>query len=1088
MAEALLIDIFISVAVSAVMNLLFRQEPDRQSPTYSDQLATTISNTVVIPLAYGTVKVAGNMIWQKLSDDKKWCYKMICFGDGPIKDISDIRLNDLSIDGVASPFFIWNTLYSNATVAVSGNVLYLNSSGGNRTINMKDLEWDSIGSGVWSFGGGWEYSKSGLNIESGTCSNMTATACYNNPVAIKLVSSETKLNGDAGYRKYMGSGSQAIDDIVPGATQTDKAKVVGSLQHDAYLAVWAKATDQLNGDFNTTVVMQGRLVRIYTSTSTYYTAWSDNPAWCILDFLTCYNGVGLEHANIDIQSFINAAEYCDGLVSNPDGTKQKRYTLNFILDEKKSRLDWLADMMRTCSAYPTYQNGKYGMMMECAQTVSQYFNSNNTNDVEVWWSSMDEIVDVLRIKYIEPTYDWAKVMASAEAEEYLRDQPFIHEIDIYGVTNFSQASRLAWFYLNQSVTCTTWIKFKTDRRAIARSIGDIISISDYVLEYEDKKFRIMQMSEAQDDKIEVTCREYNPLIYTDTFGSVKPTVNVSTLPNPLAKPQAPMGIGLTQTYYIQADKRNVVAYITASLSYNEGEYFKQFRYWISDNNGLTWKFVKATVDSEVEISGVEIGKTYIIKACTENTNGVLSDGTLSPPIYFSGNNLAPSPVTDLKAIETVGGFSISWSPNKEPDLDFYSIYVLNNGVSTFLANVSGSSYFYSATSGNYTFTVRAVDTANNSSEGRTCQANVSIPSQVQGFDAYQNGMNIDFVWEQNIGESVSYEIRRGQTWDLGEVVARVNGGFAKLSFAPPGSHLFWIKSKSMYGVYCVNATWSNIDIAPVSNRNAIFKINPEYVWDGVKFNTDVISGGLQLRPNCIRGEYIQEVNLPFSCTARNWIDSSIIAVIADGISWGSADFSWESVRSNTPWLQGGTHAQDLALKHQIAIKTTIPSTIVESFPLDNSVVGEKGTAVTRADKVTYTYGRFKDGAIIKDNTFLRWDTVNIPSTFSMSFTFKIGTGMVGDVGYLTLKNASGKWLFVGYCQHDDMFYLSGSDGKIIKMNLDFATQDFITLGISQSASVRRILGYSLSTGNKVSEEISASSLGVFTSMSLYANI
>ncbi|MCK5176931.1 MAG: hypothetical protein KAQ92_04350, partial [Candidatus Aenigmarchaeota archaeon] len=129
------------------------------------------------------------------------------------------------------------------------------------------------------------------------------------------------------YNAYYGNGTQNIDSRIPGATQANKAEVVGGLKYDAYLAITAQASKTLpNSGFNVTCLVEGKKIRVYTNTSTYSTTYNNNPAWCILDFLTCYNGIGLSHSEIDIQSFIDAANYCNATV---DG--QARFTLNLAL-------------------------------------------------------------------------------------------------------------------------------------------------------------------------------------------------------------------------------------------------------------------------------------------------------------------------------------------------------------------------------------------------------------------------------------------------------------------------------------------------------------------------------------------------------------------------------------------------------------------------------------------------------------------------------------------------------------------------------------------------------------------------------------
>ncbi len=91
-------------------------------------------------------------------------------------------------------------------------------------------------------------------------------------------------------------------------------------------------------------------MRVYTSKTDYTEQWSDNPAWCELDFKTSVDGCGMEYSSIDMQSYLTAAKYHDILVNG-----KKRFTLNLILDEKKSRQDWVNEIFSTCRSYQTYQ-------------------------------------------------------------------------------------------------------------------------------------------------------------------------------------------------------------------------------------------------------------------------------------------------------------------------------------------------------------------------------------------------------------------------------------------------------------------------------------------------------------------------------------------------------------------------------------------------------------------------------------------------------------------------------------------------------------------------------------------------------------
>ena len=170
----------------------------KASYTYGEgALTTNVSTTDPVPIIYGTVKTAGNMIYSRLSNDKKVLYKLVSVADGKIKGIRDLQFDDLDA----------------------------NSS---------------------------------------------------------------KYEG-VSYNYYYGDGVQEIDSRVIGDTQEDKAMLVGGLKYLAYIALQAKANENLSSSFNVTCLVDGSIVKIYENANDltqYREEWTDNPAWCVLDFMT----------------------------------------------------------------------------------------------------------------------------------------------------------------------------------------------------------------------------------------------------------------------------------------------------------------------------------------------------------------------------------------------------------------------------------------------------------------------------------------------------------------------------------------------------------------------------------------------------------------------------------------------------------------------------------------------------------------------------------------------------------------------------------------------------------------------------------
>lgn len=348
--------------------------------------------------------------------------------------------------------------------------------------------------------------------------------------------SDIKLNDEAistyagcSYTPYYGTGNQNIDSRVPGASQANKAAVVGGLKYDAYIALTARASKKLsNSGFNVTCIVEGRKVRVYSDVETYGIQYSNNPAWCILDFLTCYNGVGLSHGEIDLQSFIDAAAYCDAIIEG-----RKRFTLNLVLDAKQSRLDWLNAMLLVCRGYILYQEGRIYLKIDQSGSGAQGFDSENiiAGSEKFWTTPRENKYDIVKVQFIDPENEYARVYAVAELPDYGNEQPLVKTVEAFGITNFEQASRLAWFYLNEAATTNKFISFTTTKEGLDRTVGDIISVTSTVMGYSSKMFRIISMNELQEGQIEITCKEYNENLYGDTRGSVAPSIDVIAATN-----------------------------------------------------------------------------------------------------------------------------------------------------------------------------------------------------------------------------------------------------------------------------------------------------------------------------------------------------------------------------------------------------------------------------------------------------------------------------------------------------------------------------------------------------------------------------
>lgn len=359
--------------------------------------------------------------------------------------------------------------------------------------------------------------------------------------------------------RYYGTKEQLTDEIVGGKNQNERVAKVGSLKDIAYLAITVPRSQKIDINYNLTAIVKGRKIRVYETPYNYSIKYSENPAWVLFDFLTCYNGLGLgigKDGNIndslikelfDINSFIEAANYCDELVEytkidangNETIEKQPRFTFNMIFDTQTSARNLLDEIYRSCRGNLITTNGKFQFKIDKPEPVSKVFTENDLIKGSEVFETLphEEHYDILKCTYISPQHEWQKVEATAELEEYHNNIPIEHNINMYSVTNFPQASRLAWYYVNAKRLQPYFGSFQTDYKAFAIEVGDVITFDSILMGTKNYKVKVTSIKNNQNGLYTINWRTYDERLYDDKLGSKEPRALISNLTDIVAYPE-----------------------------------------------------------------------------------------------------------------------------------------------------------------------------------------------------------------------------------------------------------------------------------------------------------------------------------------------------------------------------------------------------------------------------------------------------------------------------------------------------------------------------------------------------------------------
>ena len=126
---------------------------------------------------------------------------------------------------------------------------------------------------------------------------------------------------------------------------------------------------------NVTALVKGRKILDFRTSTT---AWSDNPALVIYDYLTDADyGLGVPVSRIDTTSFTAAANTCEEQVAlNTDPvTYENRYTCNGVIDTAATISNNLEMLLSSCVGNLSYIDGKYklrvGEWVAPTQTINE---------------------------------------------------------------------------------------------------------------------------------------------------------------------------------------------------------------------------------------------------------------------------------------------------------------------------------------------------------------------------------------------------------------------------------------------------------------------------------------------------------------------------------------------------------------------------------------------------------------------------------------------------------------------------------------------------------------------------------------------
>jgi predicted phage tail protein len=907
------------------------------SPTYG--FAGIQNSTRVgapIPVVYGTHRVGGQPIASSVvtQDDHDVLHMLLALSEGEIGGVSGIEINEQPVANFASVTtetrLGTNTqpaigLFGDAAATTVQALLSLTTSFVTYTTTLTNLNAFEVKlefpQGLFALGNNGGFFSASVSIEvdyklSSAGGWTTGPRVTYTDAKRAVLRRSIRVDGLAAgqydirvRRTTAESASASLVDAVQRAAVTEIINHGFVYPNVALLAVKTLATNLLTSSVpKVTSLVTGVTVKVWSSSTQYTVAWSDNPAWVVFDMLTnprygmgrfvwpteyrtgtvqVNNGsavvqgtgtgwtannvrkgqqlvipgqgrlgtvlslnVGLQQitltanwagltqagldyelhaADLDIQSFLDWAAFCDELVPDGQGGTEKRATVNMVFDADRQGI-WEA-INKICGlgqAAPLKLGSYIRIKVEKASTPVQLFAMANIvkDSFEEIFMPLKERANIFEVQFLNAANNYQQDMIVLEDPALFTNSepPRRQSVSLYGITRSSHAARMARLYraINRDITRT--IMFDVGIDAVRCEPGDVIRFQHDVPQW---GFGGRAAAGSTSNTIVLDrpvtlapATSYEVLVrHADDTVEIK---SVTTGPGTVST----LGIAGTWT--------------------------------TTPVDGEVWAFGAVGVSTK-PFRIIQIDRTEHLNArmtCVEYVASIYDDSSV-PEVnqlnYSALGELAgpPGPVKNLVLLEqdlTPQSVWVSFTPPGSLNFATARIYRTDSGVDVLLGESSNGAFPISGIPSGTLLSVKvtSLSTAGVESDKSTAPTASIVtgevhPPDVTGFTQYFEGGIAYLVWTPvSWVNAIEYELRKGTTWEAGVILGRT-----PLTRVPAaGDGTYWIAARDSSGAYSIVPTSLPVTGSALT-QNVVVTLDEDGAgWPGTVTGDAVVTDGV----------------------------------------------------------------------------------------------------------------------------------------------------------------------------------------------------------------------------------------------------
>ena len=403
------------------------------------------------------------------------------------------------------------------------------------------------------------------------------------------------------------------------------------------------------------------------------TAWSDNPALCLRDYLaTSSYGLGELAANIDDTLVIAAKGVC-----NQTASGITRFTCNGEFLTSATPYGTIDDLLTSMGGTLWYSQGKWRMkpaywtapildldeddLRSSISVSTRHSRRDNFNTVKGTFRGAETSWQVT---------DYPQVTNSAFLSAD-NGQESVADVDLPFTDNSVEARRLARIALEGNRQQLV-VNASFGLRALSVQVGDNVRLTNTRFGWDDKEFMVVAwtfgLSEGLDLRVDMTLKETAASVFDEVSDGVVYERDNTNLPD--AFDVTPSGLSLSAS--LEFAKEQVVGVLNINVTNSGSPYIDAYEVEYKRSSDTDWIFVGKSSSNLFKVSPLE-DDYYDVRTRTVNVFGVRSEYNTVSNWFLSAFATPPSTVQNFTGNVVGDSLHLSWDAVPDLDLSHYKI-------------------------------------------------------------------------------------------------------------------------------------------------------------------------------------------------------------------------------------------------------------------------------------------------------------------------------------------------------------------------------------------------------------------------------